>query len=376
MVGLLADYGSGSEESDTEQQPIVKSPPKAEAKPPAKQQVKRPKKIGIALPALSAKRSEIEDADDAKDNPPAKRPKIGAGKSALLSMLPTPTKPNVPPQQPQRVLGGGSGPGLIFNSAPSGSQTYSEENATAEAGPSGSTFGASVTEPVSRPSLLPPSLQKRRPNVSLEESAPVKRPEPAAQSAPAVDFFSLGSTLKGTTSKQSASTSLASIPSMSAAPSLPEFKPPEPSPYDPYPGYYQLPSGAWAQYDTEYFARFTKKWKKEYDNHVRALEKGVERGFEGMNDAGVQEVDPALEMEKAKKEIKEREERKALTAGAGAGPAAPKMKITAAKMSGVARSRHQLATLLKDAYENKEALEEKIAEGRRNRKEAGNKYGF
>ena len=44
-------------------------------------------------------------------------------------------------------------------------------------------------------------------------------------------------------------------------------------------------------------------------------------------------------------------------------------------MSGVARSRHQLATLLKEAYDNRETLEEKIAEGRRNRKEAGNKYG-
>lgn len=47
----------------------------------------------------------------------------------------------------------------------------------------------------------------------------------------------------------------------------------------------------------------------------------------------------------------------------------------ASKTSGVARSRHQLSTLLKEAYENREALEEKIAQGKRNRKEAGNKYG-
>jgi hypothetical protein len=44
-------------------------------------------------------------------------------------------------------------------------------------------------------------------------------------------------------------------------------------------------------------------------------------------------------------------------------------------MSGIAKTRHQLATLLRDAYQNREALEEQIAEGRRNRKEAGNKYG-
>ena len=44
-------------------------------------------------------------------------------------------------------------------------------------------------------------------------------------------------------------------------------------------------------------------------------------------------------------------------------------------MSGIAKTRHQLATLLRDAYQNRDALEERIAEGRRNRKEAGNKYG-
>ena len=49
--------------------------------------------------------------------------------------------------------------------------------------------------------------------------------------------------------------------------------------------------------------------------------------------------------------------------------------LQASKLSGVARSRHQLATMLHEAYNNREALEEKIAEGRRNRKEAGNKYG-
>ena len=31
--------------------------------------------------------------------------------------------------------------------------------------------------------------------------------------------------------------------------------------------------------------------------------------------------------------------------------------------------------MLKQAYENREALEEQIAQGKRNRKEAGNKYG-
>ena len=46
-----------------------------------------------------------------------------------------------------------------------------------------------------------------------------------------------------------------------------------------------------------------------------------------------------------------------------------------AALGGRARSRHQLSTLLTEAYQNRESLEEKIAQGRRNRKEAGNKYG-
>lgn len=46
-----------------------------------------------------------------------------------------------------------------------------------------------------------------------------------------------------------------------------------------------------------------------------------------------------------------------------------------AALSGRARTRHQLSSLLTEAYQNREALEEQIAQGRRNRKEAGNKYG-
>jgi proline-rich protein PRCC len=49
--------------------------------------------------------------------------------------------------------------------------------------------------------------------------------------------------------------------------------------------------------------------------------------------------------------------------------------IQGSKVSKGARKRGQLSSLLVEAYQNREALEEKIAEGRRNRKEAGNKYG-
>jgi len=50
-------------------------------------------------------------------------------------------------------------------------------------------------------------------------------------------------------------------------------------------------------------------------------------------------------------------------------------EMQGSKVSKGARKRGQLASLLVEAYQNREALEEQIAEGRRNRKEAGNKYG-
>ncbi|EAU88482.1 hypothetical protein CC1G_04188 [Coprinopsis cinerea okayama7 len=384
----LVDYASGSESESEETPVVVKAPPKVESKP-AKPAAKRPpKKIAIALPALSAKRPGDDDDDDKKDAPPEKKPRIGAGKSTLLSMLPTPQRTTPIQQQPQRVLGAGTGPGLVFNtSRPTQAAQPSDGPSVEDTPEEDDDDKPKPAEPElprsSLSSLLPPSLQKRRPNVSLEETPAIRTPPTKPpSSAPAVDFFGLGNASKSSapsipsSSSSTSSSTLPSIPSMSAAPSVPEFKPPEPTPYDPYPGYYQLPSGAWAQHDPEYYATFMKKWQKEYDAHVRALEKGHVKGFEDMEQAGIQDVDPVKEMERAKKEIQEREERKALTKGAGAGPSVPRMKITASKMSGIARARGQLSTLLRDAYENREALEEKIAEGKRNRKEAGNKYGF
>ncbi len=87
-----------------------------------------------------------------------------------------------------------------------------------------------------------------------------------------------------------------------------------------------LPSSQWAAYDPVYYRKFYDKWKKEYDAHVRALEKGKIKGFEGAEEQA-EEVNALREMEKAKQEIQEREERKALTTGSAEVPDAPKMNI-------------------------------------------------
>ena len=131
---------------------------------------------------------------------------------------------------------------------------------------------------------------------------------------------------KGATKGSNESTS-SSLSLLSAAPSLPTFELPEPTQTDPYPGYYQLSSGVWAAYDSEYYAKFMKKWEHDYNSQLRALEKGAIKGFEGLEDAAVEEIDALKEMEKAKKEIQEKEEKKAVTRGAGGGPVAPKMNI-------------------------------------------------
>jgi proline-rich protein PRCC len=165
-----------------------------------------------------------------------------------------------------------------------------------------------------------------------------------------------------------------SAPTVSSAPQIEDFTPPEPKADDPYPGYYQLPSGTWAAHDPAYYQAHYTKWKRAYDAHVRALERGA-KGFEAYDAERAQEVDGEAERARARVEVQEREERKALTTGAQGEPAAPRMNVQGAKLGKQARSRHQLTTLLTEAYSNREMLEERIAQGKRNRKEAGMKYG-
>jgi hypothetical protein len=342
MVGLV-DYGSGS---DSESEVLVASlPKKQETKAPvtSSSQPKPPpkKKIGIALPTLSNKPNH--DEDDSIDDRPTKKPRIGSGKSSLLGMLPAP-KTNTPVAAPkQRLLGGGGGPGLVFDSS---SRTEEPSSSNREpplpsdphvsTGPKPSEEETVpepfASKPPAKPFLLPPSLQKKRANVSLEETS-ANTPKPVAAPpkppAPAVDFFGLTAAISTAPKVASSSSSiLPSAPSLSAAPVVPEEQIPEPKPSDPYPGYYQKPNGEWAQYEVEYYMKFQKKWQAEYDAHVRALEKGAVKGFEDYDAANAQEIDPVEEMEQAKKQVQEREERKALTKGAGAGPSEPKMKIT------------------------------------------------
>jgi len=92
-------------------------------------------------------------------------------------MLPAPTQPlpvkSRKDKEPERVLGGGGGPGLVFRT-PASVQEDGEE------------VGEAST------SFLPPSLKKGKSNVALDREDSQPKVLPKVSSAQAVDFFSLG----------------------------------------------------------------------------------------------------------------------------------------------------------------------------------------
>lgn len=279
-LGLEA-YGSGSE---SENENAVTQP--APRKRP-------PKRFAISLPAIE---NEPEDQP-----PPPKRQRIdptGGGKSSsLFNMLPAPKKEI---------------------------QSAAVPNASSDDLPSVAPF-------------VPPSVAKA-----------AAKQVPSKPITPAIDFFGLAGTIlllllltfthKVYEASSSSSTPASSIPSSSkvsvlSAPNIPVFEPPDPSPQDEYPGYYKLPSGKWAAHDAQVYGRFLKKWQTDYNKQVRALEKGVDRGFEGADSADTANVNAMEETERMQKIHKDREERKKLTQGDSDEPAQPKMAITVRTLS-------------------------------------------
>ena len=97
--------------------------------------------------------------------------------------------------------------------------------------------------------------------------------------------------------------------SISAAPQIQEYEPPPPTPFDPYPGYYELPNGTWAEYAPGVYKAHWKKWEEEY----KASQRGREgKGWEGADAEGMQSVNALEEMKK--QQLADREKAKGLTA--------------------------------------------------------------
>jgi hypothetical protein len=97
--------------------------------------------------------------------------------------------------------------------------------------------------------------------------------------------------------------------SISSAPAVADFIPPPPGPHDPYPGYYQLPSGQWAAYEQEYYHSF-------FPTSTSSNEEGeggdgrVGRHWEEYNSKGADYIDvdvsKGLEEGRAERERRER----------------------------------------------------------------------
>lgn len=129
-------------------------------------------------------------------------------------------------------------------------------------------------------------------------------------------------------------------------------------------------------HDPGYYKSYADRWAKDYAAQIRAYEKGtMDKGFEGAEAEGATSEVNALEQLDEARRV--REERMEVTKRSHleGDRQMPNMKINPQKIGGLAGKRHQLHSLLTEAYMNREALEERIAQGKRNRKEAGNKYG-
>lgn len=157
--------------------------------------------------------------------------------------------------------------------------------------------------------------------------------------------------------------------SISSAPTVADFVPPEPTAEDPYPGYYQLPSGQWAAHDPEYYHRFfpdTSIGDEEGDDGR------VGRHWEEFNSKGADFIDidvsKGLAEARAEKERRERMVKPKLPSDEVQYKVSPMMiKPRAAvrvlmslqaigQIKGLATERHQLSSLLNTAFTQKEEV--------------------
>lgn len=162
--------------------------------PPTK--AKKVKKIAIGLPELP---KDVDDDDDGR--PAAKKPRLesGAGTSSLLSMLPAPKSKNPVLAPAPRVLGGGGGPGLVFNAPSKPAQAMAMGYAAGDTDEQADDAPVASLPPpkASAATFMPPSLAKGRVNVNVEDTglatkAPLKATPGAVSAVPTTDFFSLG----------------------------------------------------------------------------------------------------------------------------------------------------------------------------------------
>lgn len=274
---LLADYASDSDAGSDAETPLPLSskptPPGPKAINPAVVTAPKPKKRGPVKITLDQPKPFMFEDDDGTghvdrdgdgDGRDAKRPKVeglkGGGRggyvetplksrtkaewlrSSLLGMLPPP-KRKLPVPVVDRAKSLAVNKSMAAKAKPTQADGDDEDEV-----PSGM--------------LLPSSIARGKAKAAAKaEAGPVDlfglcksmypfntvaSPEPLVASAP-----SPNSTTKPTDPIPSSSRT-----TISSAPSIPDTRPPSPSRQDPYPGYYQTPSGDWKAYDPGYYHSF------------------------------------------------------------------------------------------------------------------------
>jgi len=346
---MLVDYGSGSESGSEDEKPIippqtvpVSSTPSIAAKTSAIPSLPPPKAGVNGANARSASSLHIPKPrrrdgpvkitleapkrgpeDDEADPParPAKRVKLeGAGSSSLMSMLPAPSSkaPLPPPKKGKDSARRGLEPNSVLD------ELLRSKNKQGE--------GSTVME-VNATAFVPPSLMKGKAKVE----------EPAE---PGLDFFWISKSNRSKipcfmvllnpwfsdaapvvveTKRPASSSKVTSSSSIriTAAPKVEEFIPPDPTPDDPYPGYFKMPNGQWAAYDPEYYYSIARTWTQPA---TEEKDRSRQRDINAVDGDQLQEVSAMDEASRTRAEI---ETRKDLTADViRSGPKAPNMKVT------------------------------------------------
>lgn len=383
LVGYSDSEGSDAEED----KPVSK--PKIAAKPTAKPTFQKlvdkanPGKIRVGLPTSTAS-TEHKSGDDI-DAPPAKRAKTGGGFSGFNAMLPAPKKTT------QTAAGSATAPkrglGVGINLKTSGQAAFSREpvEATTSYDDYGMANGGSTEqagngrdapevpkEPevilIGKPTIFRPLSvankkgKKKKTVAELAAAATspaasamvrqgVETTSPAAQPAPAkiqtkVSLFSIG-------------TEEAQPPPAAVEPEGLDHDEEEPEEAF-WPGATVQQPPAFTNYDTNggQQADITS------DLNLTAAERRQLFGRQGKNDISAMNiVNFNTDDEYARNE--------ALRASGEAEAAAQHRGVRA-----IAPGKHSLKQLVNAATSQKDALEDSFAQGRKNKKEAGNKYGW
>ena len=315
---MLSLGGYGSESDSEDKQPVedVPKPAASEAKQSmGKKKEKGPVKIMLDLSAADSSLGQER---------PKKRVKLSdlsGKKSGLAALLPPPKKvANVP-------------------TAPSTTETKS-------------------TLP-----LVPPSVSRAKPSAL-----------PADQ-----DFFALPTAESFTsTPTVNSSISISSAPSVKEAPKLNYYATlPTPTPDDPYPGFYCLPTGQWVAKEPEEWSEWASVhgFAQEAQSSAQALGQ-----FEDA-DQDVQSADAINNMQSFdSRDANKQDKNKPPAIPSKVVPldaeAEEKKREQLAKFQGRARGKNQLSSLLSDAVRRRDELEERIAVARANKRAGGAKCEF